>query len=839
MLRLLALCVFMSCSIANAQEPSLVERAAEIREQLKGKMPRGLWELGKSYEDMQGKFDERNLLAGDNRGKLLLLDWLLLTEDLPRVRAILETRLGEDPRDGFALVAQGELDFLLFDDQHAVESLGAALHAGGEDVQTRAKLVLSKLYNRKQEYARAVDTLATLWNPRQLSAEVIYQCARNLISLGRTNEAVALCEEAIRWEPWHEMAHYMLGNGYARYNYTELEKKYPNLEQAEGYDFEHVRAHVDVGDHETVMEEIGPLITATTDCGYAEVLAGTGYWIAEDFMAARTEFFNALYSFPEYGRAHNGVAKAIEGDRLRVSIYRDQDQAQFDAKLMPKIPQIEEYVLNWNSLSERHKKQVALSVEPWQAYIPVLVAVGSHHYIKPLYEKLSECPNLSTMADQRIGYDSRLWDDVRGCGGYTTVTGIEDVERSIYNRYNTVLHELTHQVHGLFPPEDVQRIEETYHAASARDAKGEKVFVSRYQGSSVWEYFAEGVNSYFSPRRNEFDTRDITRERLFELDTALVNLLEYYLTAPNLAACYPVGLVNAATDRVEQGDLDGALIYANRALERDSVSEVAWRTLSRIHSLRDQDSLAISYGEKLRASYGDKAASYSTAAWARFMTDGSLEGMLATLEPATAKLSGTELLDLRTILGSCYSSLGEYDKAIGEYRSVLAERSTEDGMLYGIAESSGLAGDSATADSMFQVAVQRRTGVVSLRLAFVRFLLRTKQYDRASDQLAEAIALKPGDGRVEAHVAWLSFKQKDKDAATQAIARAIEQYPDEPLIQAINAWIGADASDLLRSELAGQSQHAVPYWIFNTKESSYEVRNAWDAESRRLLKEGI
>ena len=209
------------------------------------------------------------------------------------------------------------------------------------------------------------------------------------------------------------------------------------------------------------------------------------------------------------------------------------------------------------------------SIEPWKAYVPVLVATGSYHYIKPLYEKLSECPNLSTMVDQRIGYDSRLWDDVRGAGGYTTVTGIEDVERSIYNRYNTVLHELTHQVHGLFPPEDAQRIEETYRSASARDAQGEKVFVSRYQGSSVWEYFAEGVNSYFSPRRNEFDTRDITRERLFESDTALVSLLEYYLTAPNLEACYPVGFVNAASDRIEQGDLDGALEYANKAIEHD------------------------------------------------------------------------------------------------------------------------------------------------------------------------------------------------------------------------------------------------------------------------------
>jgi hypothetical protein len=51
------------------------------------------------------------------------------------------------------------------------------------------------------------------------------------------------------------------------------------------------------------------------------------------------------------------------------------------------------------------------------------------------------------MQDARISYDSRLWDDVRGCGGFITVTGIEDVERMIFHKYNTILHEMTHQVH--------------------------------------------------------------------------------------------------------------------------------------------------------------------------------------------------------------------------------------------------------------------------------------------------------------------------------------------------------------------------------------------------------
>jgi len=67
--------------------------------------------------------------------------------------------------------------------------------------------------------------------------------------------------------------------------------------------------------------------------------------------------------------------------------------------------------------------------------------------------------------------------------------------------------------------------------------------MSRYQQSSVWEYFAEGANAYYSPRRDKYDTREIVRERLLQMDTTLVSLIQYYTKAPNLKDCYPVGFV--------------------------------------------------------------------------------------------------------------------------------------------------------------------------------------------------------------------------------------------------------------------------------------------------------
>ncbi|MBK6767278.1 MAG: tetratricopeptide repeat protein [bacterium] len=469
-LRLL-ICVAMITGTAFA-DGTLVERAAAVRMFVKpdGSAPqtRGLFaEYLKALNEYQ--FDAFSAgLAGAStcsmrrcRGLRSLLRWYLLTEDLGSLKAWGDTASQRE-------IPQAELALALLDFARADSLFRAARETADPMIQRRAKIGLTKVLHKQQKYTEAAQLLESAWTQDQLSDDVIFQMALTKIELGEISEATDLLKEALRWNPLHDMAHYFLGNGYSRKNYSELEGASPYLK-----------------------------CDGSGQCARDCVVDGSREWMRGEFESATTHFSEALKLVPDYGRAHNGIAKCLEQLRLRENVYRASDAKAFDAKPTPQVPQIEQYILNWESLSETHKKQVAISVEPWKAYVPVLVATGSHHYIKPLHEKLSEVPGLETIADQRISYDSRLWDDVRGCGGYTTVTGVEDVQRSIYNKYNTVLHELTHQVHGVFPPEDQQKINDLYREASARDAQGEEIFVSRYQGSSVWEYFAEGMNSYF------------------------------------------------------------------------------------------------------------------------------------------------------------------------------------------------------------------------------------------------------------------------------------------------------------------------------------------------------
>ncbi|RQV94725.1 hypothetical protein EH220_07025, partial [bacterium] len=469
-------------------------------------------------------------------------DWLFITENLPEIHDLTETVTAESS-DALFLLQKGRLQFSLLNREDSEALFDKALALSPTPLVHRETVIgLSKVYSKNRDYQRALDSLCTLIDTSTLNADVLFEMGLALVYLGRTSEAIDMFEEAIRWDPWHRMAHYFLGNGYARENYTQLwDRVDVDCGGSDVHALMNVELMIDSGDMQGAKELLSSFLEQHSECPRALVMLGSVEWNLGDYWQAATEFRKALDVVPEYGRAHNGLARSLLSFQMTYSINRESDQAIFDAKPMPNIMGIEKFISNWASLTPRHKKQVALSVEPWKAYLPVLIECGSHHYIKPLHQMLSECPNMEVIADQRISYDSRLWDDVRGCGGYTTVTGIEDVERSIYFSYNTVLHELTHQVHYTFPTADTKHIEDVFYAADAREESGIKTYMNRYQASSVYEYLAEGANAMFSPRRNEYDTREIVRERLYEMDLELVKLVEYYLPAPNLEACYPVG----------------------------------------------------------------------------------------------------------------------------------------------------------------------------------------------------------------------------------------------------------------------------------------------------------
>ncbi len=761
------------------------------------------------------RYDEAAALASnlaDNESPLartLRYKWLFIREDLRVVDSLFSARLKRNPEDAISQLARAELLYRTVQYDSSISlcrRISASLAGRDSEVEPSRLLLEARLHYKKNQPEDALAKLPSLFNVNGLDAEVLYQTGVTLIRVGRTNEAIDMFEEAVRWNPAHELAHYYLGNGYARLNYSQL------------------------------ADSVPAALALATDL----TLEASKVWTARDFNQARALFEQALKELPAFGRAHNGLAKAIEGVRMTVNVHRAEDEKLFASQVMPVVPQIEKYVLNWSELSARHQKQVAIAVAPWKAYIPLLVESHSHHFIKPLHYRLSECPGVESLKDERISYDSRLWDDVRGCGGYTTVTGIEDVERSIFFAYNTVLHELTHQVHGCFPPNDIQALDDAFETARKRDDGGTPTFMSRYQASSVWEYFAEGANGYYSPRRDEYDTREITRERLYALDTALVRLVEKYISAPSLDRCWPVGLINAADDRIEKQQLDSAISFARKAQLIDPHAEVVLEALSRIYSIRDEDTLAVMYADSLVRFFPEKGKSFVRLASAIFtMKANSDDERIQILQLA---LMGTDTSDRKQLMQSLGDALvyaGRYEEAREAYRFILDREPTNYTALWGLATASR---NSPEADSLFRLALKERTGLAGLRFDYARYLLKAGKIEDARTQMKECELLAPKDGEILTLRAMIAELDKQRPLALALYDQALSTASSPRLAAVKKAGLlratkkKTESAELV-AVLTREADSGVPSYIYDTEVSNYTLKNLWPYEVKQMLRE--
>ena len=699
-------------------------------------------------------------------------------------------------------------------------------------------LVLQKRRDWDGSLAKLTEALAAHASP-----EVLMTLNETLIRLGRTDEAISCAEWAVRLNPYFDAAQYNLGNGYARKNYTELAAAYP-------------KNFADAAGHKELLAA-DQLLASGNRAGarkaYDKVTAAHPDWVDasmrlasldfEDgrFTESRTRCLEALNTCPEYGRAHAILAKALEAQRFEVDVHRPGYEKRFASAKMPKVPGIEKFVTNWKALSPRHQKRVALSVAPWQHYIPVLVEGGSTYYIKPLYMLLSDTPGLATLRDTRINYDSRLWDDVRGAGGYNTVTGIEDVERTIFDRYNTVLHELSHQVHAVLTADQSREIQEHYRRAKERDDKTKDGYMSRYAGGSVYEYFAEGANALESPMRDAYDPREVVKERLVRIDPDLMKLEQKLLALTDVSASYPVAYTNAGDDRVQRGKVDEALPYYHKALARSPREETALQSLTRTLSLGNRGTEAATAADSALAKVPDSGGIVTTSAFAWWHGGRGLDQAIRLLESSRPKVRAEDRYQIDLSIGNLAWIKGDAKRALAAYDSVLAYQSDHPEGLWGRASSLALAQKWDDSFAVYVKAVRMRTGVVGLRCDYARDLIRAGKVSEARAQLDEAKLLEAENPTAEAMRGWAALAGGDPATAKKHAQQALAWGDWSDLARLVlgaaeqasgNAAAATAAWAPVKDRIAKQ---APPEYVFREKQSSWEQVHELPAVERSLM----
>jgi len=807
-------------------------------------------------EPIVGRIAER----GDRATPLergLAYGWLVARDDGARLDSLTRARIVAAAADSVVvpeLLAAGKLAWdrldypraeSLFTRALAVSPANPSRPAWGDEPAARRALALTGLALVQQKLRQWDRSLGTLREALAAdgSHDVLMALTESLIRTGRTDEAISAAEWAVRLAPYDDAAHYLLGNGYARKSYTQLLRAYPAafadavgraaIARADGL--------LAAGRREAARDAYAAIVRAHPGWVDARVRLASLDFEDRRFEAARDGCFAALRTCPEYGRAHAVLARALEGQRFVIDVHRAEYEARFAAAPIPEIPGIERFVANWRSLSPRHQKRVALSMAPWKAYIPVLIAGGASYFIKPMYMLLSDCPDQHTLHDQRIDYDSRLWDDVRGCGGYHTVTGIEEVERTIFDRYNTVLHEFTHQVHAVLPADDSRAIQEHYRAAKARDDRTRDGYLSRYAGGSVYEYFAEGANALESPMRDAYDPREIVRERLDRIDPALRTLAEGFMARTDVSACYPVAYAAGGDDAVERGRIAEAVPRYRKALGSEPDNETALVSLARALVLGGRASEAESVAMRAVASHPASGPARVALAEARWHAGRPLAAVRDSLVAARDGVLPEDRHEVDVELGALAWNAGDANAALAAFDSVLAYQSDNPEGQQGRAAALALAGRSDEAFTEYDRAVRMRTGIVALRCDYARDLLGARRVREARAQLDAAALLDPHDPEAEALRGWDDLAEGRLGEARVHVRHALAWGPWCDLARIVEGGIEAKAGRAAAARAAWApverriATGAPPGYAYRAELAQWRRVHALPAVERSLL----
>lgn len=755
--------------------------------------------------DMEALLREKQPDAAEREAVYL---WLFARDDGAAIDRRTRGALTDAKAEAIDLLAAGRLALDRRDFERAKACFERALDKATRPVdKAQALRGLGQRHYQLREFDASLAQLEK-GIAQARTADGLSALADTLIRLGRTEDAITAAEGAVALNRHHEAAHYLLGNGYVRENYSQLAAR--------------------LGDG------FAPLL--------ADVRRASDAFEKGDFGTALSLSLAVLERCPQLGRAHAIAAKALESQRFVVDVHRADYERRFAATPMPRVPGIERYVLNWKALSPRHQKRVALSVAPWKAFIPVLVEGGATHFIKPMWMRLSETPQAHALKDARIDYDSRLWDDVRGMGGHFTVTGIEDVERNIFDKYNTVLHELTHQVHGVLTADQSRSIEALYQQAKAREAQTRNGFLSRYAGGSVWEYFAEGANAEASPRRDAYDGREIVRERLIAMDPALRQAIQRFYAQRDTRASLPIALVNAGYQRLEDGKLAEAKPLFARALKLAPTDERALTAQLYAVALEGDGAAVGELATRALAAHprsGALRAGVADALWhgGRALAAEVLPGLARDV----AQLQGEDRFRVDLALADYHRRLGDVAQAQAAYQAVLAYQGDQPEALWGRAATLALAGQWDEAFKQYEAVLRLRTGLVPLRRDYALDLLRAGRIEDARAQVKATLLLDPADPDTLALKGWLALAGGDATAARRDAEEALRLGPwsDLAVIVQAAALRALGQADAAAAALAPLKQriaaNAVPRYVYRPEKSAWFSVHELPASERRVM----
>ncbi len=388
----------------------------------------------------------------------------------------------------------------------------------------QAYVIQSRIYRIRQQNDEWNE-----WGRKAVEIDPFNDDARaNLANIlfrgeGRLEEGYEQAKIALRINPYSHLARFYLGNGWTPHYYEEqaiegaletVKMIEELLKEGDAYLLEREFDKADQTFRE-VLEFMPENITAM-------IGRGTANYHRQKYDTALAWFSKVLDVDPDYGLAHYGICQSLLRKKDRANVKFHEIERAFASRDAIEPPYMKDVFINFGKLDKDLQKILRISVEPLKNYLKALKIAGATFYITPFHKFLWEAPYNEGLRGRRT-FDLRLWDDVKGNGGFHATSG-EDWERDVKHlRFNVVAHEFAHQIHPFLSKKHREEIKWLF-----LKAKKERKTLDFYADFNEWEYFAVGVEAYVSEEKlaDQKIGYGHTRQELLEKDPDLYYFIE-------------------------------------------------------------------------------------------------------------------------------------------------------------------------------------------------------------------------------------------------------------------------------------------------------------------------
>ena len=474
---------------------------------------------------------------------------------------------------------------------------------------------------------------------------------------GKMEEGYEQYQIALKINPYSLESHSYLGTGWTPKDYKEqiIEGSEETVNQ--------VKALLKEGDEHLLNldftgadEAFSKVLDLMPSNIKAMIAKGTLNYHQKKYDASLRWFFKVLDISPGYGLGHYGVFRNLLRKKDRINVKFSEIENNFAAKDTPEPPSIKDVFINYERLNPDLQKILRLSVQPLKHYLKTLKIAGATFYIIPFHKLLWESPYLAGMKGTRT-FDLRLWDDVKGCGGFHSTSG-EDWEKDVkYQRFNVVAHEFAHQVHSYLTEEQRKEIKRLF-----LKAKKERKTLDFYADFNEWEYFAVGVEACVSEEKLADQKLGYghTRRELLEKDLDLYNFIESLDSLESYVGSEILGFIRKTNSTFRREGKEKTIKAYEEALEQyGSHPELLGAMADIYRDVKEYDK-AKEMHQRIIHEFPEHAAGYLGLTDDYLFFERDITAAIALLEDQVK--AQPDAVNILTSLGQLYYLAGDLDR---------------------------------------------------------------------------------------------------------------------------------------------------------------------------------